>query len=179
MHPDNLKQLRSKTKNLKFGQFGQISRVPGGPNGSLHPKILHRYFYTGNLNTFWKFEASMTADKKNEILTILESSMAPNGEPNQNFGPTTFLGMVRWVYTERLRILAQKLKEKFYFPILGHFGLFGAIIQKQGPKSKFRPNNFFCHKKVSITWEYENPSWKAEGGVLFLDFGPFWARFGP
>ena len=129
------------------------------------------------MNTFWKFEASTTTDKKIAILTILGSSKAPNGEPNQNFGPTSFLAMVRWVYTERLRILAQKLKEKFYFPILGHYGLFGAIIQKRGPKSKFQSNNFFWHKKVSIIWAYENPSSKAEGGVLCLDFGPFWACF--
>ena len=30
MHPENLKPLKSKTENLKFWQFGPISRVPGG-----------------------------------------------------------------------------------------------------------------------------------------------------
>ena len=138
------------------------------------------------MNTFWKFEASTATDKKIAILTILGSSKAPNGEPNQNFGPTSFLGMVRWVYTERMRILTHKLKEKFYFPILGHFGLFGAINQKRGPKSKFRRNKFFWLKNESIIWDNENHSWKAEGGVLFFRFwailSTFWAliqKWGP
>ncbi len=33
MHPENVKQLRSKTNKLKFGQFGQILGVPGAQMG--------------------------------------------------------------------------------------------------------------------------------------------------
>ena len=179
MHPETLKQLKPKTKNLKFWQFGPTSRVPGAPiwvptsKNIIYIISYSKYKYILKIWSFYDHR------QKNAILTILGPSMAPNGQSNQNFGPITFLGMVRWVYTERLRIIAQKLKEKFYFPILGHFGPFGAIAQKRGPKSNFRSNNSFWHKKVSIIWAYENPSSKAEGGVLFLDFGPFWARFGP
>ena len=45
-----------------------------------------------------------------------------NGALNQNFGPTTFFALLRRIHAEKTRTLSEKLKEKFYFYILGYFG---------------------------------------------------------
>ena len=49
-------------------------------------------------------------------------TVAENGALNQNFGPTTFFALLRRIHTEKTKTLPEKLKEKFYFQILGHFG---------------------------------------------------------
>ena len=49
-------------------------------------------------------------------------TVAKNGALNQNFGPTTFFALLWRIHTEKMRTLSEKLKEKFYFKILGHFG---------------------------------------------------------
>ena len=66
--------------------------------------------------------------------------------------------------------------------LFSNFGLFEDPQDRspeQGPKSKFRSNNFVWLMKESKYWKNENPSWKTDGEVLFLAFGPFWASFGP
>ena len=132
--------LRQKIWN--FDNFYQLWESLGPPNGPHHQKLLHKWFHIENMNTFWKFEAFTTKDKIFVILAIFWAPIALKRGPKSKFWSNSFLGMVRWVQSEHLRILTQKLKEEFYFQTLGHLGPFWGIAQKRGPKSKFWSNNF-------------------------------------
>ena len=131
-----------RQKIWNFDNLDQFRKSLGPPNGPLHLKILHRWFHTENMNTFWKFEASTTKDKNFVILAIFWAPIALKRGPKSKFWSNSFLGMVRWVQSEHLRILTQKLKEEFYFQTLGHLGPFWGIARKPGHKSKFWSNNF-------------------------------------
>ena len=156
MHPENLKQLRSKTKSLKFGQFGQISRVSGCPNESLHPKILHRYFYTGNLNTFWKFEASMTADKKKWNFDHFGVLHGPKWGAKSKFWSNNISGhgkvSIYWAFENP----NSKTEGEVLFSNIGPFWVIWGHNPKTGPKIKISAQQVFliCKGEYNLRiWE--------------------------
>ena len=66
--------------------------------------------------------------------------------------------------------------------LFSNFGPFRALLghsPKTGPQIKILVQQIFGHGKVIIFWRHENPSSKTEGRVQFLNFGSFWAHFGP